>query len=212
MKLDPPLADHRTVCLTTDTFPNCSSSNLSKSTASHWPDVPFDQICATQSATCSNYAPSFFTTRRLTSISTSVLAGSGHQPVDDYALDQMFPAPEAGVVSGPGVGDGAVAVMWLDSIQHTGEDKLAGGRDAEDDVRGDGNPEPGGRRRDRGGGVVPAANGLHHHGVTWVPQLHARMVMQIWPVSCQNRTNSGTRRVYLGARVPAGQWRVQSVR
>jgi len=36
--------------------------------------------------------------------------------------------------------------------------------------------------------------------------------MRIWPVNCENRTNSGTRRVYLGARVPAGQRRARSVR
>ncbi|TMC11040.1 MAG: RHS repeat-associated core domain-containing protein, partial [Chloroflexi bacterium] len=45
----------------------------------------------------------------------------------------MFPAPQAGVVSATsGVsathqGDGTVAVMWLDSIQHTGNDTLGGG-------------------------------------------------------------------------------------
>lgn len=48
--------------------------------------------------------------------------------------------------------------------------------------------------------------------VAWLPQLHARIVMRIWPVNCENRTNSGTRRVYLGARVPAGQRRSRSVR
>jgi hypothetical protein len=46
----------------------------------------------------------------------------------------------------------------------------------------------------------------------WLLQLHARIVMRIWPVNCEDRTNSGTRRVYLGARVPAGQRRSRSVR
>jgi RHS repeat-associated protein len=120
-------------CLTSDSFGNCSASNLSASTATNWPDVPFDQTCAAQSAPCYNYTPTYFTTKRLTSITTTVLVGSAYKPVDQYTLDQMFPAPEAGVVTpvdevGPAnPGDGTVAVMWLDSIKRTGQDTLAGG-------------------------------------------------------------------------------------
>jgi RHS repeat-associated protein len=120
-------------CLTTSTFTNCSYSNLSSSTASNWPDVPFDQICATQSGTCATYSPAFFSTKRLTSITTRVLVGTTYDTVDTYTLDQMFPAPEAGVVSktsgvsATNQGDGTVAVMWLNSIQHTGNDTLGGG-------------------------------------------------------------------------------------
>jgi hypothetical protein len=46
---------------------------------------------------------------------------------------------------------------------------------------------------------------LAYRAKAWVPQLDARMVIRIWPVSCENSPDSGTRRVYLGARVPAGQ-------
>lgn len=120
-------------CLTSATFTDCDAGNLSADTAANWPDVPYDQMCATQGGTCANYAPAFFTTKRLTSISTTVLSGGTYQPVDTYTLTQMFPAPEAGVVSSAsGVsatdqGDGTVAVMWLASIQHTGNDTLGGG-------------------------------------------------------------------------------------
>ena len=31
-------------CLTSSTFANCAYSNLSSSTASNWPDVPYDEI------------------------------------------------------------------------------------------------------------------------------------------------------------------------
>ncbi|HUN36793.1 MAG TPA: RHS repeat-associated core domain-containing protein [Trebonia sp.] len=120
-------------CLTSSTFTDCSYSNLSSSTASNWPDVPFNEICTTQAATCSNYSPTFFSTYRVTSISTKVLAGSGYQPVDTYTLTQAFPAPQAGLVaandedSSANPGDGTTAVMWLASIQRTGEDTLGGG-------------------------------------------------------------------------------------
>jgi RHS repeat-associated protein len=120
-------------CLTSATFTNCAAGNLTSGTASNWPDVPFDQVCATQGGTCSNYAPSFFTTKRLTSINTTVLVNGSYDPVDSYQLDQMFPAPQAGVVSvssgesANNQGDGTVAVMWLNSIRRTGNDTLGGG-------------------------------------------------------------------------------------
>lgn len=120
-------------CLTTSTFTNCANSNLNSTTADNWPDVPFDQICATQSGSCTNYSPTFFSTKRLTSITTSVLVGSAQQTVDTYTLSQMFPAPQAGITSPAGgvsktnPGDGTVAVMWLNSIQRTGNDTAGGG-------------------------------------------------------------------------------------
>jgi RHS repeat-associated protein len=120
-------------CLTTSTFTNCASSNLSSTTADNWPDVPFDQICAKQTDTCSNYSPTFFTNKRLTSITTSVLVGGTPQTVDSWALAQMFPSPQAGIVTPAGgvsktnPGDGTAAVMWLNSIQRTGSDTSAGG-------------------------------------------------------------------------------------
>jgi RHS repeat-associated protein len=120
-------------CLTTSTFTDCSYSNLKSSTASNWPDVPFDQICATQSGSCSTYSPAFFSTKRLTSVTTQVLVGSTYDTIDTYSLAQMFPAPQAGIVSSSSgdsatdQGDGTVAVMWMTSIQHTGNDTLGGG-------------------------------------------------------------------------------------
>ena len=89
----------------------CSSySNLNSSTAGDWPDVPFDQICQS-SGTCTNYAPTFFSATRLTSITTQVMEGSSYSPVDSYALSQSFPT--AG---------GSQPVMFLNSITRTGQD------------------------------------------------------------------------------------------
>lgn len=98
-------------CLTSSTFTDCSYSNLSSSTASHWPDVPYDQNCAS-SGTCTVDSPTFWSTVRLTSITTQVLEGNSYQNVDSYALTQSF--PDASGASQP--------VMFLDSITHTGED------------------------------------------------------------------------------------------
>ncbi len=110
-------------------------ATFDKAHAANWPDVPFDQICATQTGTCANYGTTYFSTKRLTSITTSVLVAGAQKTVDTYTLDQMFPAPQAGEVSSTsGVsavnqGDGTVAVMWLNSIAHTGNDTIGGGAD-----------------------------------------------------------------------------------
>jgi RHS repeat-associated protein len=101
-------------CLTTSTFTNCSYSNLSSSTASNWPDVPYDQNCAS-SGTCTVNGPTFWSTVRLTSITTQVLSGSAYANVDSYALTHSF--PNASGASSP--------VMFLNSITHTGQDGTA---------------------------------------------------------------------------------------
>jgi RHS repeat-associated protein len=101
-------------CLTSSAFPDCSYSNLSASTASNWPDVPYDQNCGS-AGTCSVDSPTFWSTVRLTSITTQALEGTAYHSVDSYTLTQSF--PDAGGASQP--------VMFLNSIQHTGQDGTA---------------------------------------------------------------------------------------
>jgi hypothetical protein len=79
----------------------------------NFPDVPLDARC--EAATCpGQYAPTFWTTKRLASVTTQVLRGSTYSDVDHWTLDHQFPQP----------GDGERAALWLKSITHTG---LAGG-------------------------------------------------------------------------------------
>ncbi|MFF1815915.1 RHS repeat-associated core domain-containing protein [Kribbella sp. NPDC058245] len=79
----------------------------------NFPDVPLDARC--ESATCKDkYAPSFWSTKRLASVTTQVLRGSSYTDVDRWNLDQQFPQP----------GDGGKPALWLKSISHTG---LVGG-------------------------------------------------------------------------------------
>ncbi|MER7840909.1 polymorphic toxin-type HINT domain-containing protein [Streptomyces sp. NPDC096040] len=99
-------------CLVTSSE-DCSS--LASSTASHWPDVPFDQICASGKV-CTATGPTFFSRKRLTGVTTSVwdasLSTPAYRDVDTWALDQSFPDP----------GDGTSAGLWLKSITRTGKD------------------------------------------------------------------------------------------
>lgn len=90
------------------------------STASHWPDTPFDQNCAS-TGTCTNYSPTYWSTMRLATITTKAWDESLSTPawstVDTYTLGQSYPDP----------GDGTKPAMWLSSVKHTGSDTRGGG-------------------------------------------------------------------------------------
>jgi RHS repeat-associated protein len=99
---------------TTDRCVSASCGPLTKETASKWPDVPFDLVCAA-GADCDSYAPSYYSTVRLTSIVTQQYSVSAkiYNTVDTYALSQ----------SEPETGDGTAATLWLTQIVHTGSGK-----------------------------------------------------------------------------------------
>ncbi len=94
-----------------------SCDPLNSTTSSNWPDVPYDLVCAS-GATCTSYAPSFFSTVRLTTITTQQYSTttSSYANVDTWALNQTLPT----------AGDGN-ATLWLSSIAHTGQDTAGGG-------------------------------------------------------------------------------------
>lgn len=76
----------------------------------NWPDVPWDDKC--DGATCKGQnSPTFWTTKRLSTITTQVLTGSTYGDVESWALDQQFPAS----------GDGEKPALWLKSVTHTGK-------------------------------------------------------------------------------------------
>jgi RHS repeat-associated protein len=97
-------------CISSSTFDCESSANFTKTNASHWPDVPFDQYCTSSDACTTNIAPSFWSRKRLTKVSTQVLSAGSYSTVDIWTLAQSFPAP----------GDGTTPALWLDSVTHTG--------------------------------------------------------------------------------------------
>ncbi|NTW38811.1 MAG: hypothetical protein HGA44_02815, partial [Cellulomonadaceae bacterium] len=92
----------------------CDPAQLSASTASSWPDVPFDLICESTTA-CPQLSPSFFTRKRLSTVTTKVWTGSAYQPVDSWSLAQTFPDP----------GDATSPALWLSSVQQQGLDGTA---------------------------------------------------------------------------------------
>ncbi|WP_345564540.1 RHS repeat-associated core domain-containing protein [Streptomyces plumbiresistens] len=97
-------------CLADSGF-DCATSNMTTANASHWPDVPVDQVCAS-SGTCNNHGPAFFTTKRLTTVRTQVLVGTAYQDVDAWTLSHTFPS----------TGDTTTPSLWLSQIVRTGKD------------------------------------------------------------------------------------------
>ncbi len=91
-------------------------TTLTESNRNAWPDVPYDQICKKDTVCTDQPAPSFFSRKRLTAVTTQVYKGTGtgadtdYRDVNHWALGQSFPDP----------GDGSNAGLWLKSIQHTG--------------------------------------------------------------------------------------------
>ncbi|MFF0205897.1 polymorphic toxin-type HINT domain-containing protein [Streptomyces sp. NPDC005017] len=92
-------------------------ATLSETNKAAWPDVPFDQICAASTVCTDRNAPSFFTRKRLTDVTTQVYKGTGtgvdtdYRDVNAWHMEHSFPDP----------GDGSAAGLWLKSIQHTGK-------------------------------------------------------------------------------------------
>ncbi|WP_182903040.1 RHS repeat-associated core domain-containing protein [Microbispora sp. H10830] len=93
-------------CLPTGTF-DCTDAKFTTANASHWPDVPVDQNCASGDSCTNRYAPTFWSRRRLTSVTTQ----AGGKDVDSWTFTHAFPAP----------GDGTDPALWLESVQQTGK-------------------------------------------------------------------------------------------
>ena len=87
-----------------------SRGHLNEDTANYWPDVPWDRICA-EDTNCKldQAAPSFWTRKRLTKITTEIRSATAWTPVDSWTLDHWFTDN----------GDGS-KTLWLNKITHAG--------------------------------------------------------------------------------------------
>ncbi|MGC4944422.1 polymorphic toxin-type HINT domain-containing protein [Kribbella sp. DT2] len=89
----------------------CAPEQLTAANASKWPDVPFDQICASATTCPGKTSPAFFSRKRLDAVYTGVHTGGGnYRTVDRWDFGQEFKDP----------GDGTSAGLWLASVTHSG--------------------------------------------------------------------------------------------
>lgn len=137
-------------CQTTSWFTDCSASNLDDNTAPHWPDVPYDLHCDSSDGTkvpdgatsvptdvCIVSSPTFWSTTRLDSITTKVHVKDASTDklvaVDSYDFGQTYSDaggtvdPVTGTTVDPKDAGSLQAVMWLQSIKHTGKDTYGNG-------------------------------------------------------------------------------------
>ncbi|WP_370146118.1 RHS repeat-associated core domain-containing protein [Streptacidiphilus sp. EB129] len=133
-------------CNATATFPaaQCTYANLNATTAPNWPDIPYDLNCnqgdgtnttigisGPQTGTCYTTSPTFWSEARLDSITTQVRVGGVAKTVDSYQLGQVYSAtggndPVTGTTVDPKDAASLQAVLWLQSVTHTGQDTTAG--------------------------------------------------------------------------------------
>ncbi|MFF9135895.1 RHS repeat-associated core domain-containing protein [Streptomyces sp. NPDC014806] len=93
-------------------------NELTETSKNEWPDVPFDAICKDGDKCTGNVGPTFFTRKRLTTISTyawnAAAATPAFEPVDEWALKQTYLDPGD-------TGDSTDQSLWLQEIRHTGK-------------------------------------------------------------------------------------------
>ncbi|MBT2454966.1 polymorphic toxin-type HINT domain-containing protein [Streptomyces sp. ISL-86] len=87
-----------------------TTCTFDKDHGADWPDVPVHLLC-TSGEQCLQASPTFWSTKRLTSIDTQALAGTALSPVDTWTLSTSYPP----------TGDTSTPALWLDSVQHTGK-------------------------------------------------------------------------------------------
>ncbi|WP_411117381.1 RHS repeat domain-containing protein [Streptomyces sp. 058-1L] len=89
---------------------NCGT--FDEANAKNWPDVPFDMHCKDGATECKDkHSASFWSRKRLSSVTTKLLTDGEYSQVDTWALTQGFPS----------AGDGISTPMWLASVQRTGK-------------------------------------------------------------------------------------------
>ncbi|MFJ5927913.1 ricin-type beta-trefoil lectin domain protein [Kitasatospora sp. NPDC092948] len=96
----------------------CDPANRSSANAINWPDVPLDQQCSA-TGPCTNYGPTFWTSKWLANITTKVRVNGAYQAVDSYALNHVFLDVQNPTEN--------TRVPWLASIRRTGQDPQATG-------------------------------------------------------------------------------------
>ncbi|MFE1166034.1 RHS repeat-associated core domain-containing protein [Nocardiopsis sp. NPDC058789] len=96
-------------CIPTDSF-DCAPDKYTSANAKHWPDAPFDRHCASGQNCTNRLAPTFWTRKKLDSVTTQIHDGSTYQSVDSWNLEHSYPR----------TGDGTPPDLWLESIVHKG--------------------------------------------------------------------------------------------
>ncbi|WP_350275876.1 RHS repeat-associated core domain-containing protein [Kribbella sp. HUAS MG21] len=90
----------------------CGTGDITSANAANWPDVPYDQNCSPGKACTGLYSPTFWTRKRLATVTTQLwVSGTTYRDAMSWALGYQFRDP----------GDGTSPALWLASITATGK-------------------------------------------------------------------------------------------
>ncbi|QFZ18426.1 RHS repeat-associated core domain-containing protein [Saccharothrix syringae] len=91
-------------------IPGTPAADCVAAKPANWPDTPWDQACSSTTNCKNKHSQTFWTQKRLESVTTRVWTGSAFRDVNTWKLTHTFPSP----------GDGTRAGLWLSSIRQTG--------------------------------------------------------------------------------------------
>ncbi|MFH8385090.1 RHS repeat domain-containing protein [Kitasatospora sp. NPDC018058] len=95
----------------------CDASQRTVANAANWPDAPLDKQCLDTGA-CTNYGPTYWSTKWLNAVTTSIRSGGSYRPVDRYELTHVFKTPQNATENAP--------IAWLQSVKRIGKDTANG--------------------------------------------------------------------------------------
>ncbi|MEN8652373.1 polymorphic toxin-type HINT domain-containing protein [Streptomyces sp. 21So2-11] len=88
---------------------DCEPADLTDTTATRWPDVPWDRNCKVDTKCEGQNSPTFWTRKKLDKVTTQVRAGTGYSDVDSWKFTHLYTDN----------GDGSRS-LWLNNIDHSG--------------------------------------------------------------------------------------------
>lgn len=98
----------------------CGAVGFGQSFSSGMLDTPTDQACSEAATSCTLTAPTFWSTRRLSAITTQVAMGGTYKSVDHYDFFDQFHQLDTTTTSGG-------SLMWLAAIRHCAASALVSG-------------------------------------------------------------------------------------
>ncbi|MEU0273905.1 RHS repeat-associated core domain-containing protein [Streptomyces sp. NPDC006307] len=111
-----PAASHKVAFGYTERCVVSDCATLTETNRDNWPDVPFDALCEAGKPCTGNVGPTFFTRKRMTSVTTHAwdASATAYAPVDEWQLKHVYLDPGD-------TGDSTDQSLWLDEIRHTGK-------------------------------------------------------------------------------------------
>lgn len=160
----------------------CVLADATKAQRTNWHDSPLDLRCTSTTSCKDVQFPAFFSTKRLTSVTSKVTAGGSLRPVNTWALTHSWRDP----------GDGTGRILWLGKIGRTAHGSWT---DANDHITFDpvvfrGGEQLPGRVDDSSTDGYPAMNRIRLTGIT--TETGAEIGITYTNAACSHANSNGS--------------------